>query len=80
MKNLIFALLIAIITVFVSGQIGGATIANISGVTAFFVSLFILNQSGPTGKMLKIILTGMSLLGLIFIVFLFWAVSNMKGH
>jgi hypothetical protein len=80
MKNLIFALLIAIIAVFVSGQIGGATIANISGVTAFFVSLFILNQSGPTGKMLKIILTGMSLLGLIFIVFLFWAVSNMKGH
>jgi hypothetical protein len=80
MKNIIFALLIAIIAVVVSGLFGGATIANISGVIAFFVSVFILNQSGPTGKMPKIILTGISFLALIVIALFIWAVSSFKAH
>jgi hypothetical protein len=79
-KNVIFALLIAIIFVVVSGLFAGATIANISGVIAFFVSLFILNQSSPTGKKLKIILTGISFLALVVIALVVWVLPNFTAH
>jgi hypothetical protein len=81
MKSVIFALLIAIIATFASALlVGRATIANISGVIVFCVSLLILNRRSPKGKILKIILAGMVLLALVVIALIFWLVSNMGGH